>query len=120
MEDAKNLVSRHCESLRLGASVVTNEEASELMLAVPSWRREFHDGVDKLKREFHFVEFKDAFSFTYKIASLSEREDHHPSILTEWGKVTVYWWSHKVNGLHINDFIMAAKTDMIAKLGARS
>ena len=120
MEDANYLVSRRCESLRLGASVVTDDEASELLLAVPSWRRGFHDGVDKLKREFHFMEFKDAFNFTYKIASLSDREDHHPSIFTEWGKVTLYWCSRKVNGLHINDFIMAAKTDMIAKLAVRS
>lgn len=120
IEDANHLVSRHCETLRYGASVVKNEKVGELLLAIPSWRREFDDGVEKLKREFHFIEFKDAFSFTYKIASLSDREDHHPKIVTEWGKVTVYWWSHKVNGLHINDFIMAAKTDLIAKLAARS
>lgn len=120
MEDFSDIASRRCEKLSYGAPVVTEEQADQLLLTVPAWRREFHDGVEKLIREFHFVEFKDAFSFTYKISSLSEREDHHPSILTEWGKVTVYWWSHKINGLHINDFIMAAKTDMIAKLAARS
>jgi 4a-hydroxytetrahydrobiopterin dehydratase len=119
IENANDLVSRHCETLRYGASVVKKEEVEELLLAVPSWRREFQGGVEKLMREYHFVEFKDAFSFNYKIAALSNREDHHPSIITEWGKVTVYWWSHKVNGLHINDFIMAAKTDLIAKLAAR-
>jgi 4a-hydroxytetrahydrobiopterin dehydratase len=111
----KNLYQQHCEACQLGAPVVTEEQAGQLLLKVPGWKRDFHDGVDKLVREFHFIEFKDAFRFTYKIASLAEHEDHHPAITTEWGKVTVFWWSHKINGLHLNDFIMAAKTDMIAK-----
>lgn len=120
MTHSEDLVTQRCEKLSLGAPVVTEEQALNLQLAIPSWQREFHEGVEKLRREFYFVEFKDAFNFTYKIATLSEREDHHPTISTEWGKVTVYWWSHKVNGLHVNDFIMAAKTDMIAKLSAKS
>lgn len=116
MED---LYQQHCESCKLSSPVVTEEESSQLLLKIPGWKRDFHDGVDKLIREFYFVEFKDAFSFTYKIASLAEREGHHPSISTEWGKVTIFWWTHKINGLHINDFIMAAKTDMIAKLATK-
>ena len=114
----QNLHQRHCEPCRLGAPVVTEEEADQLWLAVPSWHRQFHQGVEKLIREFHFVEFRDAFNFTHKIALLADREDHHPGLLTEWGKVTVYWWTHRVNGLHLNDFIMAAKTDIIAKVTA--
>lgn len=116
----EKLYKRHCEPCGLGAPVVTEEEATDFLVSVPGWKKEFHDGVEKLVREFFFVEFTDAFNFAYKIASLSEREDHHPSITTEWGKVTVYWWSHRINGLHVNDFIMAAKTDMIAKLSASS
>lgn len=99
----------------MGSPTVTEEESHDLMLKVPAWRREFHEGVDKLIREFHFVEFTDAFSFTYKLVNLAEREGHHPAIMTEWGKVTVYWWSHKINGLHRNDFIMAAKTDLLSQ-----
>ncbi len=49
------------------------------------------------------------------VAALAEIEDHHPLIILEWGKVTVKWWSHKINGLHKNDFICAAKTDLLAK-----
>jgi len=115
IEDDIELSSKRCVTLRLGAPVVTEEEWLKYSLSLPGWRREFHEGVEKIKREFHFVEFDDAFAFTYKLASLAKREDHHPAITTEWGKVTVYWWSHKVNGLHVNDFIMAAKTDLIAK-----
>jgi 4a-hydroxytetrahydrobiopterin dehydratase len=51
--------------------------------------------------------------FTNQVAQVSNEEDHHPAILTEWGKVTVTWWTHKIKGLHRNDFIMAAKTSKI-------
>ena len=114
------LHEKHCEACQLGAPVVTEEQATELLLSVPSWKREFHDDVEKLEREFHFVDFKDALNFTCEIATLSEQENHHPSILTEWGKVTVCWWTHKIYGLHLNDYIMAAITDMIAKLSCKS
>ena len=114
------LYTRRCEVCRLGTPVIKDEEANPLLVKIPAWRREFHEGVEKLIREFHFVEFKDAFDFTYKVATLSERENHHPALLTEWGKVTVYWWPHQINGLHLNDFIMAAKTDMIARSSRKS
>lgn len=116
----EELHKRRCEACKMGAPVVTEDQANELLVNIPSWKRLFHDGVDKLMREFYFVEFKDAFEFTYKIASLAEREQHHPTIITEWGKVTIYWWTHKINGLHENDFIMAAKTDLIAKMSAEN
>ena len=57
--------------------------------------------------------FSSAVQFTNKIADLAEQEDHHPAILLEWGKVEVTWWTHKILGLHMNDFIAAAKTDLI-------
>ncbi len=85
------LHQKHCETCQLGAPVVTEEEANKLILAIPAWKKEFHDGVEKLTREFHFVEFRDAFRFSYKIAALAERENQHPTITTAWGKVTVYW-----------------------------
>ena len=107
---------RHCEPCKLSTPVISEEEAHQLVLGVPGWKRQFHGGVEKLVREFFFISFKDAFTFTAKVANAADREDHHPTVLTEWGKVTVYWWSHRVNGLHVNDFIMAAKTDTIAGL----
>jgi len=59
-------------------------------------------------------EFCAALDFTNTVGGLAEEEGHHPAILTEYGKVTVVWWTHKIKGLHRNDFIMAAKTDQIA------
>ena len=107
------LYEKHCEACQLGAPLITEEQSNELILSVPAWKKEYHDGVEKLIREFHFVEFVDAFKFTYKIANLAERENHHPSILTEWGKVTIKWWTHKIKNLHLNDLIAASKTENI-------
>ena len=118
-EDYRKLHERDCEPCTMGAPVVAEDEAARLMMSVPAWKRGFHDGVQKLRREFYFREFKDAFAFTRRLAELAEREGHHPTILTEWGQVTVYWWSRKINGLHLNDFIMSAKTDMLHKETAK-
>jgi len=51
--------------------------------------------------------------FANRVGEIAEAEGHHPAILTEWGKVNVAWWTHKIKGLHKNDFIMAAKTDCL-------
>ncbi len=60
-----------------------------------------------------FRNFVEAVAFTNQVAEIAKAEGHHPVILTEWGKVTVTWWTHKIRGLHRNDFIMAAKTDRL-------
>ena len=68
----------------------------------------------RLVRTFRVRTFADALALTQRVGELAESEGHHPAILTEWGKVTVSWWTHKIRGLHRNDFIMAAKTDALA------
>lgn len=78
---------------------------------VPEWKVIEADGEQRLQRVFTFPDFTHALQFTDRVGALAEAEDHHPAILTEWGKVTVTWWTHKIRGLHRNDFIMAAKTD---------
>ena len=60
---------------------------------------------------FRFDDFAKALAFTNALGQLAEEEDHHPALLTEWGRVTVTWWTHKIRGLHRNDFVMAAKAD---------
>ncbi|WP_290787293.1 4a-hydroxytetrahydrobiopterin dehydratase, partial [Halomonas sp.] len=64
---------------------------------------------------FTFKDFVQALDFTQRVGEIAEQADHHPAILTEYGKVTVTWWSHKIKGLHRNDFILAARTDEVAK-----
>jgi 4a-hydroxytetrahydrobiopterin dehydratase len=71
------------------------------------------DGIQRLERVFTTKDFVEALSFTNRIGALAEDEGHHPAILTEWGRVTVTLWTHKIHGLHRNDFIMAAKIDAL-------
>ena len=71
------------------------------------------DGIKHLERRFTLRDFAQALAFTNRVGQAAEGEGHHPSILTEWGGVTVTWWTHKIGGLHQNDFIMAVKTDRL-------
>jgi 4a-hydroxytetrahydrobiopterin dehydratase len=77
---------------------------------VPDWEVVEQAGVKRLERVFKFKNFAQALDFTNRVGTLAEAEDHHPALLTEWGKVTVTWWTHAIGGLHRNDFVMAAKT----------
>ncbi|MCL1127628.1 4a-hydroxytetrahydrobiopterin dehydratase [Shewanella surugensis] len=105
------LSAMKCEACQVGAPQVTDDELASLVSMIPDWAVVVRDGVMQLERVFKFKNFKLAMVFTNQLAELAETDFHHPGILTEWGKVTVTWWSHSVNGLHKNDFIMAAKTD---------
>jgi 4a-hydroxytetrahydrobiopterin dehydratase len=71
------------------------------------------DPCDMLVKKYNFESYDEAVSFTNAIAEMAEAEGHHPKIILEWGQVFVSWWSHKINGLHKNDFICAAKTDQL-------
>ena len=100
-----------CEPCQTGAPIVTEEEMKELMPQIPEWGIVEVDRIKRLKRVFAFSNFVLALDFTNRVGSIAEEEGHHPEIITEWGKVTVSWWTHKIKGLHVNDFVMAAKTD---------
>lgn len=100
-----------CVSLRGGAPTLSNGEVYQLQPQVPDWQVKEVGGMPRLVREFKFKDFAQALAFTDKVGAIAEQEDHHPLIVLEWGKVTVNWWTHKIGGLHKNDFIMAAKTD---------
>jgi len=102
-----------CESCRSGAPRVEGEELRELTREIPDWSVESRDGIMQLERRFEFPDFAQALAFADKVGELAESEGHHPRLTTEWGSVTVTWWTHKIKGLHRNDFIMAAKTDRL-------
>lgn len=108
-----DLTQKSCEVCRVGAPLATQAEIDEYMRQLPDWRIVEVDDTKRLQKTFKFDNFITALIFTLKVGELSEQENHHPSILTEWGRVTVTWWSHKIKGLHQNDFIMAAKTDAL-------
>lgn len=104
-----------CVACRGGEPTLTDEEIAELLPQVPEWQVIEVDGMKRLQRVFKLKNFVVALDFTNKVGAIAEQEDHHPLIITEWGRVTVQWWTHKIGGLHTNDFIMAAKTDASAK-----
>jgi 4a-hydroxytetrahydrobiopterin dehydratase len=103
-----------CVACRKDSPRVTQAEIAELQPQVPDWCLFEREGIPRLERIFKFANFVEAVAFTNRVAALAEEEGHHPAVLTEWGRVTVTWWTHKIKGLHRNDFIMAAKTDAIA------
>tara|TARA_B100000965_G_scaffold18947_1_gene14190 strand:+ start:242 stop:580 length:339 start_codon:yes stop_codon:yes gene_type:complete len=108
-----DLIQQKCVACRADAPRVADDELPDLLKQIPDWQPITNDSVLKLNKVFNFDNYSDAISFTNKIAELAEEEDHHPAILLEWGKVEVTWWTHKIGGLHKNDFIAAAKTDQL-------
>ncbi len=108
-----DLTQMKCVACRGDSPRVTEEEISELKPEIPDWNLLEVKGIKRLENEYRFDNFKEALAFTNSVGNIAEEEDHHPAILTEWGSVKVSWWTHKIKGLHNNDFIMAAKTDRI-------
>ena len=105
------LTNEKCAACRRDSPRVTEMEIQELKAQVPDWTLVERDGVQQLQCVFQLKDFAQALSFTNRVGALAEIEGHHPAILTEWGRVTVNLWTHKIHGLHRNDFIMAAKID---------
>ncbi|MDX1342752.1 MAG: 4a-hydroxytetrahydrobiopterin dehydratase [Reinekea sp.] len=108
-----SLAQQQCEACRADAPKVSDQELAELMHQIPDWAPVVVNNVMQLERSYSFKNFRLALEFTNKVGALAEAEGHHPEIVTEWGKVTVRWWTHAINGLHKNDFICAAKTDAL-------
>ena len=106
------LTTLRCVACRKGEPTLTAAEVDELHPQVPAWQI-VEDSTVRLERTFKFEDFAQALAFTNKVGSAAEEEGHHPVLLTEYGRVTVKWWTHKIKGLHRNDFIMAAKTDAL-------
>ncbi len=108
------LTSEKCVACRRDAPQVTEEDVRELKPQIPDWNIVERESIQRLERVFRFNDFSEALSFTNRVGELAEDEGHHPAILTEWGQVTVTLWTHKIRGLHRNDFLMAAKIDSFA------
>jgi 4a-hydroxytetrahydrobiopterin dehydratase len=109
----EELAQQKCVACRGGEPTATDAEIAAWKPMIPDWQIIEREGVNRLERVFKFKNFAQAIAFTNQVAEIAEAEEHHPAILTEWGKVTITWWTHKIKGLHRNDFIMAAKTDKL-------
>lgn len=110
---AQRLSEMKCVACRGGEPQATEGEIQAWGPQVPDWEVIQDNGVNKLRRSYKLIDFMDAMRFANRIAKIAEAEDHHPLIEITWGRATVTWWTHKIGGLHRNDFIMAAKTDEI-------
>jgi 4a-hydroxytetrahydrobiopterin dehydratase len=107
------LTNEKCAACRRDSPLATEEEFRELKPQIPDWELVSRDGIQRLERTYTTKNFAEALRFTNRVGALAEEEGHHPAILTEWGRVTVTLWTHKIHGLHRNDFIMAAKIDAL-------
>jgi 4a-hydroxytetrahydrobiopterin dehydratase len=112
-EDYGRAAKRKVYRLGRDSPRVTDAEILELKPLIPEWTLVERDGIQRLERVFRFSNFAEALNFTNRVGAIAEEEGHHPAILTEWGRVTVTLWTHKIRGLHRNDFIMAAKLDAL-------
>jgi 4a-hydroxytetrahydrobiopterin dehydratase len=106
------LSHKTCEACRFDEPKATDDEIKNFLDSCPRWTLHDDDGIQKLYQIYKFKNFESALVFTNTFAAIAKDEGHHPAILTEWGSVSITWWSHKIMGLHVNDFIMCAKCDV--------
>jgi 4a-hydroxytetrahydrobiopterin dehydratase len=106
------LLEKKCTACELGAPLVLEKDQPELLKDLDGWLVD-KSNISKLVKIFKFSNYLQTLNFVNLIADLAESEDHHPKVTFEWGTVCLEWWSHKIEGLHMNDFICAAKSDEI-------
>jgi 4a-hydroxytetrahydrobiopterin dehydratase len=114
---AEALAGKTCTPCRGGVPPLTREEAEQFQKEAPEWN--LRDDAHRIERTFKFRNFRDALAFVAKIGEVAEAEGHHPDITFGWGYVTVSLNTHKIKGLHENDFILASKIDRLPGAEAR-
>jgi 4a-hydroxytetrahydrobiopterin dehydratase len=110
-----SLADERCVPCRPGTPPVDPVDVPALLAALPGWTIAPRDGIPRIERVYRCPDFARALALTNRIGALAEAAGHHPALLTEWGRVTVGWWTHAIGGLHRNDFVMAARTDQAAR-----
>ena len=114
------LTQSTCTPCRDGAPALTDSDLVTLRPQVPDWQVLDVNGIRRIRRTFTFKDFRGALEFTMRVGELAESEQHHPDIHLAWGKVMIESWTHKIRGLHENDFILAAKIDALYLQPARA
>lgn len=105
------LAKKKCVPCMGGIPPLTRDEAVELGTNVPQWR--LAEDARAISRDFKFGDFAQALAFVNQVGVLAEEEGHHPDIQLGWGYASIKLYTHKINGLHENDFIMAAKINSL-------
>jgi 4a-hydroxytetrahydrobiopterin dehydratase len=109
---AKSMLDdKSCIPCRGGIPPLDENAASELLKQTPKWS--LIDNASKIRRRFAFDNFVESLQFVNAVGEIAETEGHHPDITFGWGYAEVIIYSHKIGGLHENDFIVAAKIDKL-------
>ena len=111
VDDMEGLASKSCAPCRGGVPPLSAEEAQRMLSGADRWRLE--ENATRLSRRFEFRDFVEAMKFVNRVADLAEQQGHHPDIAIHWNKVDLVLWTHKIGGLHENDFILAAKVNRL-------
>lgn len=110
----KSLAAKDCESCRGGVPALEGAPLRKFLIALGrGWKvvKTHH-----LEKEFKFKDFKAALAFTNRVGDLAEAEGHHPDIYLSWGRARVTIWTHAIDGLTENDFVLAAKIEGLKKV----
>jgi len=102
-----NLAQKTCTPCQGGVAPLTAAQAKALLTQAPGWK--LVDDARKIECDFRHADFAEALDFVNQIGALAEAEGHHPDIKFGWGYATITLYTHKIRGLHENDFIVAAK-----------
>ncbi len=105
------LMEQKCQPIKTGTPPLSGKEVEALLLQIPAWS--LADG--ELVREFRFGDFRQAMNFVNVVAGIANEEDHHPDIFISYNRVRITLSTHKIGGLSLNDFIVAAKTGLKAE-----
>ncbi len=107
-----DLAGKTCTPCRGGIPPMSFDDARRYLEQTPGWSLD-PDGT-RIERDFRFPNFAEALKFVDRVGALAEAEGHHPDIRFGWGYCTIELYTHKISGLHENDFIMATKINDLA------
>jgi 4a-hydroxytetrahydrobiopterin dehydratase len=106
-----DLAHGKCEPLPAGTPALTAEESEALLAQIDGW--EIRDDGKLLQRTFRFENYYGTMAFVNAVAWVAHREDHHPDMEVGYNACTVRYSTHSIGGLSRNDFICAAKVDLL-------
>lgn len=104
-----DITEKRCVACEAGVKPLNADEVKALLAKVPGWK--LSGDATKIQREYRFSNFKKALKFVNTIGEIAETEKHHPDIALGWGYVNIELQTHAIQGLHENDFILAAKIE---------
>jgi 4a-hydroxytetrahydrobiopterin dehydratase len=106
------LVNKKCVPCERGIPPLSNDMEDKYLKQLKDWNL-IRENIHRISKDFHFDDFKNSMKFVNKIAKVAEKEGHHPYVHIYYDMVNLEIYTHAIKGLHLNDFILAAKIDRI-------